>query len=264
MQWFEQLDFDDNPFKDTEETNLIGYESTVNEILYNIDAGNLIFVEGENGSGKTALLKKAIKQFRGHGKVLYLDCEKIKALNIEKIIEKRKGFIAKLIGEKPRRMILLMDNTSELDKKNTERLKYFYDQDYIKSVIFTGENMNTVHFSDSLVDRLKKVIKIPEVSKQQAYMILKDRIKSDNMFSQEVAQELFKRSQNVKMFLQNAEELAKRAVENKGKSVTIEMVDSILPQSGVKIENTKEVFTESDVMQLGEEIIDEDPAEKYY
>jgi hypothetical protein len=45
--WYEKLDFEENPFLDTEKTILIGFEDIIEDVLYNIESGNIIFIEGK-------------------------------------------------------------------------------------------------------------------------------------------------------------------------------------------------------------------------
>ncbi len=222
MQWYEELDFDANPFLD-ETTRLIGYEGIVNEVLYNIDAGNIIFIEGGEGSGKTAILQKAIQQFRGEGKVAYIDCSLVQDLNIERVIEKRNGLLGALFNKKPHGMIILVDNITTLSTKNAERIKYFYDQNYVKSVVFTGKSMKDVKFTPSLIDRVKKVITLPEIKDDQASLILKEKLKGLDYFDEPAAKELYKRShKNLKTFVQHAEEILVRAVEKTKEKILLE------------------------------------------
>jgi len=54
MEWYEEMDFDSNPFE--RETKLVGFEDLLEEMLYAIVSGNMIFIEGETGSGKTLIL----------------------------------------------------------------------------------------------------------------------------------------------------------------------------------------------------------------
>ena len=260
MNWYEAFDFDENPFNDTEETKLFGYEQLINDILYNIDAGNMVFVEAEEGAGKTALLWKAIHRFKGDGRVAYIDCVKISDPNIEHVIEGQGSFWGKFMGKKPRGMIILMDNVNELSQKNTERIKYFYDQNYIKSIVFTGRNIKQAKFSLSLHDRIKEVLKVPKVGEEYAHDILKDRLKDGEIVPRDAAQELFKKSQkNIKKFLENSEEILKRASEQKKKSITIadvkEFLGDIKEPVRVMPEPIKEVHVAHEEVAVEEELI---------
>ena len=58
MEWYEELDFDENPFSvDPRENhdNLIGMEEIIEEIDYRIKSGSMLVIEGSEGTGKTSL-----------------------------------------------------------------------------------------------------------------------------------------------------------------------------------------------------------------
>ncbi len=57
--WFNDLGFIENPFDDNANHKLVGYEDIIEDVLYNINAGNMVFIEGKEGTGKTSILKKA-------------------------------------------------------------------------------------------------------------------------------------------------------------------------------------------------------------
>jgi len=94
MEWFEDLGFDDNPFNlNPLKTNfkLAGREKESKEILYRIASGSMLLIEGTIGTGKTALLKYAIDNFKGKGKVVYVDGNKLsKRLNVDDLLKKKR------------------------------------------------------------------------------------------------------------------------------------------------------------------------------
>ena len=174
MEWFEELGFDDNPFNiDALKTdfNFIGRDKEAKEILYRIASGSMLLIEGKAGIGKTALLKYAIDNFKGEGKVIYVDGNKLnKRLDVSDLLKK-----------KPKGMILLMDNVQYLSKKNNERIKYYYDQDYIKSVVFTTTDYSLVRFTNAIKDRIgKNIIKLKKLKPSYAIKIAGERL-NDNM-----------------------------------------------------------------------------------
>jgi len=80
----------------------------------------MIFIEGEEGLGKTSLLMKLIKKFKGERKVVYLDCKKLKKrVNIEKLLINKYGLVGRFLRRLPNEMIVLLDNIRYLTKKNT-------------------------------------------------------------------------------------------------------------------------------------------------
>jgi len=231
MEWYEKFDFDEDPFSTDPRENhdkLVGMEEIIEEIFYRINSGSMLVVEGPEGSGKTTLLMVAARKFGGKKKVVYIDCSVLnKKLNITRVLQNRYGFFGRLFNKKPKNMILLMDNVHELSKLNTERLKYYFDQNYIKSIIFTTEKYSKVKFSDSLKDRIgKRVIKIPKLSEYDAVEIIRKRINDDNneLFNENIIKKIFKISKySPKDLLKNCARVAQVAA-NKERN-RVQMID---------------------------------------
>lgn len=244
MEWFEELGFDDNPFNiDALKTdfNFIGRDKEAKEILYRIASGSMLLIEGKAGTGKTALLKYAIDNFKGEGKVIYVDGYKLnKRLNVSNLLKK-----------KPKGMILLMDNVQYLSKKNNERIKYFYDQDYIKSVVFTTTDYSLVSFTNAIKDRIgKNTIKLKKLKPSYAIKIAKERLNDKEILSKDVLKELYKNSDDIKVFLRNCDLLCSRVVK-KGKEKAVKEDIKKLPKE--EIEEEKE---ETDICsECGEKLV---------
>lgn len=233
MEWYEELDFDENPF-DTNpirfSNKLFGVDDIYEELVYRINAGSMVFIQGKKGSGKTALLWNIIKRFRGRGKVIYVDCGELESeLNIEELLIRRHGLFGALFKTKPRGMILLLDNVSELSKRNMERVKYFFDEGYLHSVVFTGPDYAAVSFSRSLKDRIgKRVINLKELEPFQAVAAIRNRIGKIEIISDELIEEVFVKSgRNIPSFLDNLETLFSKAVESKKQKIAKEDLRSI-------------------------------------
>ena len=67
MEWYEELDYDENPFEVN--TRMVGQENLLDEAYYTIMSGNILVIEGEEGTGKTKLLREVIRKFGGKGTV---------------------------------------------------------------------------------------------------------------------------------------------------------------------------------------------------
>ncbi|MBT3721526.1 AAA family ATPase [archaeon] len=224
MDWYETFDFDENPFSIDARENfdkLVDMEEHVEEMNYRINAGSMLVVEGPEGSGKTTLLMMAADKFGGRRKVVYVDCEILdKNLNITHVLQERFGIIGRLFNKKPKNMILLMDNVNYLSKKNTERIKYYFDQNYIKSIIFTANSYSRAKFSDSLRDRIgQRIVKLPKYNKDLAVEVIMSRTDNNEMFNDQIITKIFKSSKNLKELLHNCEKVAMSAAKKERRRV---------------------------------------------
>lgn len=222
MEWYYELDFEENPFEVDpliSDFNLIGREKEANEILYRILSGNILLIEAKEGVGKTALLKYAIDNFKGKGKVIYVNAKKLsRRLNISELIRKR-----------PKGMILLMDNVQYLSKKNSERIKYYYDEDRIKSVVFTTTDYSLVDFTDAIKERLgHNIITLKPLKPNEIVNIVKDRLEENkDMFPDDVAKKLFTSSKNLKEFIVKCDILCSYVIEEDRETASIDDIKKI-------------------------------------
>lgn len=218
MEWYEKEGFDNNPFEPDplkHSYGLVGQDKGREELVYRILSGGMVVIEGKPGSGKTHLLKHAIDNFRGEGKVIYVDGKKLsKHLNIEKLL---KGRVFKKI---PKDMILLLDNVQNLTRTNSEKIKYYYDQDNIKSVIFTTDDYAKVNFTDSIRDRVgKHVLKLKDLSKASAVEMVKARLNGKDTLNDDYIEKVIALSEkNPADILANSAQLYEHLVKN-GKEV---------------------------------------------
>ncbi len=180
--WFKQLGYEQNPFlinpfKET--TPLIGQEQQLEDAIYYTKSGSILFIQANQGCGKTKFLRTLIDSFRG--KIIYVDASKeTKVINIEELLTKKNGLSGKLFGSKPKGMVLLLDNVDELSMVNLERLKYYFDQGFLHSVVFTGQDFKAVGFPKSLQQRIgKRIISLDGLTEDQAVALAYARLDED-------------------------------------------------------------------------------------
>lgn len=232
MEWYEEIEFDENPFK--QESKLIGFEDVVNELNYAIVSGSMIFIEGERGSGKTKLLKEAIRKFGGHGKIIYVNGRELHTeLNVERLLKNRHGVLGRVFNQKPKGMILLLDDVEHISKRNCERIKYYFDQNYLRSVVFASKSLADAGLSDSVKQRLWKVLRLHELTNYEAVQLVRTKVGND-MLNDRAIKEIFRLSdRNPKKFLENCEKVCKVAAKNK--SLTEEDVQAILTEQQTEV-----------------------------
>ncbi len=214
MEWFEELSFGSNPFG--RETKTVGYEEVLEEADYAIVSGNMVFIQDNAGNGKTKVLREVIRKFGGHGKIIYVDCATLeKELNVERLLKDANGFMGKVFNQKPKNMVLLLDNVQHLSARNSERIKYYFDQNFLRSVIFTGDNFEKLGLPESLKHRMHKVITLPGLTDYEAVQIVRDKIGYD-LLTDRVLKQVWKASgKSIREYLKNAEKVCKEYAKNK-------------------------------------------------
>lgn len=280
-EWYEELDFEENPFSTNPSDfvkNIVGRDEIIDDLIYRVRAGSLVFLEGSEGSGKSALLRVLIRKFRGKGKVIYVNCDKLESdLNIEDLLIQRNGFLkGMLMKQNPKNMILLLDNVPKLSHKNMERIKYFFDENFLKSVIFTGENFKDVDFSKSLIQRIEgRVLIIPPLESYQAVDLVRERIGDLKFISDELIEQIAELSNyNPKQILKALEEVseyvvsvdedvieAKHIEQVLGKTLKSSKEEKDVPKDvskGTKQDNEKQDDTDEDIKHSESKILVED------
>jgi Cdc6-like AAA superfamily ATPase len=221
MTWYKSLGMEKDPFINNIielDLNLIGREDECKEVIYQINSGGILIIQGPTGSGKTSLLKFAIDNFKGDGRVIYIDAKKLsRRLNISDLIKN------KLDG-----MILLMDNVQSLSGKNNDQLKYYYDEDKIKSIIFTIDDYTQVNFSESLKQRIgNNRITLNPLSQDQVIQVIKSKLNNNSILPINVIKKLYNLSENLSDLMYRCSLLCSFLVENKKKKATLKDVNKV-------------------------------------
>ncbi len=220
MPWYERFSYESNPFEldpFKSDFTLINHIKLMDDLLYLVASGNILVLEGDDGSGKTMFLKQIIERLGGKKKICYVDGRRVKKeLDIEQLLNNaQKSLLNSVINKKPKELILLLDNVDTLSARNCEKIKYYFDQNYIKSVVFTSTNYSALDISDSLRNRiLNNVIVMPPMNSFEALRIVRERFSDHFFLSDEVILRLFKLSkENIKLTLQNCDAICQFVVK---------------------------------------------------
>ncbi len=220
MAWYERFGYEQNPFEldpFKSEYALINHIHVVEDLLYLIKSGSIVVLEGQAGSGKTMFLRHITKVLGGKKKVAYVDGHRLKKdLDIEQVLNTQdRSFVTRIFSDKPQDMIILLDNVESLSASNCEKIKYYFDQNYIKSVVFTTTNVDLLKVSQSLKNRiLDQVLKIPHMNQFEALRIIRERFSDHFFLSDDVIIRLFKLSdENIKLTLQHCSEVCQFVVK---------------------------------------------------
>ncbi len=223
MKWHEHQGYSEDPFSTKNGAFIaqsVNLKEPAEELSYHIEAGNMALVEGNKGTGKTALLFTAIEQFRGEHKLIYYDCGN-DSVNVKKLMQNKYGLFGKLLNITPKGMVILLDNFIKLDKKDLERTKYYFDNNYIRSVVFTGK---ASLLPENIRDRVgNNVIMLKSLSAKDAVKLVKNRMGSLDFLPEKLIKKIYLKSgKDVKKFLENCSKACEAAAEAGAKSVSEE------------------------------------------
>ncbi|MCK4521445.1 MAG: AAA family ATPase, partial [Nanoarchaeota archaeon] len=151
--WYHELGFFNNPFSIKPaalHNEIMGHNQTINEINRKIAELNIIFISGDYGTGKTTVLKKIIDEFKGRKRVffkernvIYYNCNQSdKSIDFDKLLINAGSFFTRLFRIKKKKMIILLDEAQDMNKKDIEQVKKYYNSGFFKSVIFVSKKDN--------------------------------------------------------------------------------------------------------------------------
>lgn len=215
-----------------ERTTLVGAEQQEKDVSYYVRAGNLLIVEAGAGNGKTKFLRNIIEHFKG--KIIYVNARKLtKTLDVEELLRKKKGFSGKVFGKKPKQMTLLLDNAEELSNVNIERLKNYFDQEYLHSVIFTTNDMKGCSFSESMENRIgRRIFKLKKPSKEDMKSIVQERLdenpdEDNSLITKKTIEDLHAKADSVNDMFVKLEHAFEKMDEEGAEQVTLEHLKNL-------------------------------------
>ena len=233
MSWYKKLGFrrnplEVNPLKNREEP--IGLHDEIDRLLYYVDSGNAVLIQGPSGSGKTLLLGQIIRNYGGKGRIIYIDGNKVnKRLDVSKLLIQNQGMWRKFLNKRPKGMILLLDNAIALPRKSYELIQYYFDQDYLKSIVFTTDDKKKLNFPVSLHDRIgNRTIKLKSMSEEDAIDLVLERLNQDVISKDKLEKIYILSDKNLKEFMRNTELVVSYMVENELDDIDIKTLNKVL------------------------------------
>jgi type II secretory pathway predicted ATPase ExeA len=223
MAWFEEFGFDENPFDTRLELSAkmsVGLEKHLENLLYYIKSGSIVFIEGVSGSGKSILLEK-LREKIGKRSV-YVDLSMV--ADLRPVIKGKVSLLGRIFGERPKQVVLLLDNAKALNADSAEVVKYNYDNNFVESIVFAGESLKTAHLPLSVLDRIgSRLIRLSPLSEDDAVSMVRNRIGYSDVLEDEVIRKIYLMSgKNGKKFLELCEDACKAAASAKSSTVTDE------------------------------------------
>ncbi len=230
--WYKSLGFKTNPFSIKPafmHDEVIAYDL---ESIYNkIDYGEVIFIEGPYGSGKSTILKNIINEFGGKKQVVYYSANRRgKAINFEKLLKGKYGFIGKSLGLMPKDMILLLDEADSMGKDDFDNLQHYYENGNFKSIVFVADNFDKLKINDYFLDLVQdNIISLTELDEDEAVSLIHSRIGDSDFISDDIIKRIYQLSKkNPRTLLKNCEDVCKYAYDFGDDQVMEEHVKEVL------------------------------------
>ncbi|MEK6917174.1 MAG: AAA family ATPase [Nanoarchaeota archaeon] len=245
--WYKKLGFHENPFSikpGVFHHELIAYD--LGYIYKKIKNAEMIFIEGEYGTGKTTILKNIIGEFRGKNKIIYFSFNSGKKFDIKELLNGANSFLRKVTGYKVRDVIMLLDEVHYMKKSEIDQILKYYLDGQLLSVVFVSHEHSLVNMSDEMLAYLKdNVIQTIPLNQAEAIDFVNDRIGKIDLFPNNLVKKIFNLSgKNPRRFLEYCEDVARYAVEMEEYKVTEYHIESALADAIKEEKERKEKKTQ--------------------
>jgi len=223
--WYKSFGWNENPFSIKTSTELVGLENKKKELLNYILSGDICFLNGPTGIGKTSLLRWIEKSLRSH-KVIYIDAAGVgKGFSLTTYLKKQNSFFNRIFGSDfPKNTVVLIDESQDCDQELIKALKLHWDHDHIKSIVITQINPKLSKFSESFKHRLgKRIVFLDKLSKSEGYDLVRLRVEDKNPFDISAIEAVLESSDYIpRKILENCEIVC---AKNTGKKIKLNAFD---------------------------------------
>lgn len=228
--WYKEFGFYNNPFSIKPlafHDEIIG--NSVRDMISKIEKGNIIFIEGEYGNGKTSVLKRILREFGGSRRLVYYSCNRTeKYIDFDNLLVGRYGFIGRLFRIKPKDMILLLDEAQELSAEDADKLKNYYKRNFW-SIVLVGHKYDGLQINGLKEAIGDNVISLRKLNADEAIRLIRRRIGNLNFLPDNVIKVIFEKSKmNPRRLLKNCEEVCKYSYSKGARQVMLEHVNKVL------------------------------------
>jgi type II secretory pathway predicted ATPase ExeA/DNA-binding CsgD family transcriptional regulator len=233
-----------NPFSIKPNTNLIGLEDKKETLKKYVEGGNICFLNGPAGTGKSSMLKWFQSNLKGH-KIVYLDGKELdEYFDLNNHLSQQRNFLQRILGLNPKNVVLLVDEAQDCLTSFVNTLQTTWNSDQVKSVVIAQISADLSHFPHSFKERIgRKMIRLRRLTEEEIIKLINMRTKSKHSFNEEA----------LSLIAEKADYIPRRALEiceisyngiNK-KKITAEDVENLLNKS-------EEELLLSEPVKLGE------------
>ena len=229
--WYKRVGFHNNPFSIKPaafRSDLVAYDM---EYIYDkIDSAELLFIEGQYGTGKTSILKNIINNYRGKNKIIYYNFNKGDRFDVRDLLDGANSIWRKVSGLKVKNIVMLLDEVHTMKQKDAKEIMDYYKKGVLQSVIFVTHAYDAVSFPEEVDTLLNgNVLKTISLSDEEAVEFVRKRIGDIDLLTDDVIVRLFKASENnPRRLLEFAEDVSRYAVEMGDYEVTDFHLEEVL------------------------------------
>lgn len=182
--WYEQLGFKDNPLDMRPNPLLIGLERQEEQLINHILKGEICFLNGLTGSGKSSLLMRVQQNLKNHS-FLYLDAQELPdEFDLEESLKDMRTVVDKIrLKEWPSKPpVVIIDEFQATDKSVIldARAKWENpDNKRIKSIVIAQISKQLKNVTPAFKERLgSRIITLPTLDDDEMREIIKLRLQS--------------------------------------------------------------------------------------
>jgi len=178
--WYEVLGFKENPLDVRPNPRLVGLEGEEERLVNHIRKGEICFLNGPTGSGKTSMLRRVQARLSDHS-FIYLNAEDLpNNFNLFDEIQGKRGFFDRITFKKypKKKPVLLIDEFQATNPNLVLEAKGKWEGNKgIKGVVIAQISRQLQNVSGSFRDRLgKRIINFKSLNPDEMREVLKFRL----------------------------------------------------------------------------------------
>ena len=222
MAWYEKYGWSSNPFELIPMPDTIsGIKEIRQEIVEYINSDDCCLLTGEDGMGKTIILKWLEKYPSPNTLPIYLNTlgmnpEEILKINIDKMIREisRGGFF-----KKKKKIIMLIDDANTLPPLIGKSVKRNFDNKLISSIVLASDTDELKNLEGNLLELIgNRKIKLRPLTIDEAGEMINKRLRHINPFEPSSLEPIFKKADFIPRKILELCEMVTRA--NTEKTIT--------------------------------------------
>jgi len=245
--FFKSKEVKPNPFAIQPNTKLVGVKEEKEKLVKYITNGNICFLNGPPGVGKSSLLEWVKENLKNHY-VLYLDAKEVDEYFILKRYLKKNRPLWRFIFKKyAKNVVLLLDEAQAADNKFIDSLEVFWNKKVIKSIVVTQIKPHLSYYPDSFKHRLGlRAVRLDKLNSVRVHELINLRTNKKHPFTDDA----------IDLIAEKADFVPRKILEH----CEVVMVE-IGEKDKISESDVEDVFEKKEAEELEQEAIDLDSEE---